>query len=211
MNISNAKIYHITHINNLDNIIRNRAVYSDARLSKMDINTEVVGMESIKYRRLHEIKVKCYPHTTVGQYVPFNFCPRSIMLYILHKSNHENIKYSGGQAPILHLQADFHNAVEWAEKNNVKWAYTDINASTFYANFYNKLNNINENINWQAVNSKHWQDKEIKERKQAEFLFYDLFPLELIEKIGVFSKEQKLLVSKKVNNIDVSIETSWYY
>jgi len=53
--------------------------------------------------------VKCHPGTKVGQYVPFYFCPRSIMLYILHRGNHPDLDYREGQGPILHLQADSRN------------------------------------------------------------------------------------------------------
>ena len=41
------------------------------------------------------------------------FCPRSIMLYILHMGNHPDISYKGGQQPIVHLQADFHKVIDW--------------------------------------------------------------------------------------------------
>ncbi len=39
-------------------------------------------MTEIKRRRLFEIDVQCHPDTMVGDYVPFYFCPRSIMLFI---------------------------------------------------------------------------------------------------------------------------------
>ena len=43
--------------------------------------------------------MKCYPDNFVGEYVPFNFCPRSVMLYILHMGNAEGLTYHGGQGP----------------------------------------------------------------------------------------------------------------
>ncbi len=51
------------------------------------------------------MEVKCHPGTKVGEYVPFYFCPRSVMLYILYMGNHPELGYRGGQAPIVHLSA----------------------------------------------------------------------------------------------------------
>jgi len=49
--------------------------------------------------------------TTVGQYVPFYFCPRSVMLYVLHRGNHPSLEYRGGQTPLVHLEADLLSVV----------------------------------------------------------------------------------------------------
>ena len=64
------------------------------------------------------------PGTTVGQYVPFYFCPRSIMLYLLHMGNHPELTYRGGQGPIVHLQATIQPSCEWADAEGLRWAFT---------------------------------------------------------------------------------------
>ena len=104
------KIYHLTHVRNLPGIIHAGALWSDAKRIELAIDCEVVGMSSIKERRLN-LPVKCHPRTTVGQYVPFYFCARSIMLYILHMGNHPDLTYHGGQRPIVHLVADLRATV----------------------------------------------------------------------------------------------------
>jgi hypothetical protein len=85
------KIYHITHLRNLPQIVAARSIYSDAKRLALNLNCEIVGMSQIKQRRLEEIKVKCHPGTMVGEYAPFYFCPKSIMLYILHMGNHPDL------------------------------------------------------------------------------------------------------------------------
>ena len=75
-------------------------------------------MSTIKRRRL-ELPVDCHPGTSVGEFVPFYFCPRSIMLYLLIRGNHPELHYQGGQEPILHLVADLYEVVEWANKHQV--------------------------------------------------------------------------------------------
>lgn len=116
------KIYHITHLRNLAQIASGGWLYSDAKRIALGLQCDVVGLSGIKERRLKEILVSCHPETTVGQYVPFYFCPRSIMLYVLHKGNLAELNYTEGQRPILHLQADMLATIEWARKKKVRWA-----------------------------------------------------------------------------------------
>ena len=74
------KIYHITHVDNLPRIIARGGLLSEARLLEEGGPDQTIGMSKIKQRRLEEIEVTCHPGTMVGEYVPFYFCPRSVML-----------------------------------------------------------------------------------------------------------------------------------
>jgi len=208
------KIYHITHIDNLNNILQNKVLWSDAKRIELGMDCEIVGMSKVKQRRLEELEVKCYPGTMVGEYVPFYFCPRSIMLYILHQGNHPDITYHGGQVPILHLQADLQATIDWADSNNIRWAYSDINAGTYCAQFYNDPGQIDDIINWPSVNATNWREAKIQEYKQAEFLTYESFPWELVEKVGVCNNEVRQQVLAKLGDVrvpEVCVESDWYY
>lgn len=169
------KIDHITHMRNLPQIVQAGVLWSDAKRIALGLKCDVVGMSQIKQRRLREIEVTCHPGTHVGDYVPFCFCPRSIMLYILHMGNHPELNYAEGQWPIVHLQADLHAVVEWAGKNGRRWAFSDRNAGTYIAQFFNRLDQLGE-VNWAAVASTDFRDMAIKEGKQAEFLIHESFP-----------------------------------
>jgi len=207
------KIYHITHIDNLESILRDKVLWSDAKRLELGLDCEIVGMPGIKKRRLEELEVKCHLGTKVCEYVPFYFCPRSIMLYILYKSNHPDIIYRGGQGPILHLQADLIYTIEWTKKNNIRWAFSDRNAGTYFAKFYSNRNDLDK-IDWSAVAETNWQDPIIKEGKQAEFLVYESFPWQLVEKIGVSNNKIRNAVIDKIGAAQsdmVTVEQSWYY
>jgi hypothetical protein len=82
------RIYHITHIDNLSSISACGSLWSDSECMRQDTAHTRIGMSAIKARRLYELEVDCHPGTKVGEYVPFYFCPRSIMLYLLHRGNH---------------------------------------------------------------------------------------------------------------------------
>jgi hypothetical protein len=208
------KIYHITHIRNLDNILSDKMLWSDSKRMKLGLDCEIIGMSEIKSRRLKELEVKCHSGTKVGEYVPFYFCPRSIMLYILYMRNHPGIDYHEGQEPIIHLQADLKTAVKWATDSKIRWAFSDINAGTYAAQFYDNLDWLNDVINWSDVEATDWTDAAVKEYKQAEFLIYESFPWKLVEKIGVCNNRIRGQVIDKVGStasIEISVEKEWYY
>ncbi|MFK9902922.1 DarT ssDNA thymidine ADP-ribosyltransferase family protein, partial [Klebsiella pneumoniae] len=92
----------------------------------------VIGMNSIKQRRLTELTLDCYPDLYIGQCVPFYFCPRSVMLYLIHRGDHPDLGYHGGQDPVLHLEADLFTVMDWAERNRQRWAFTLSNAGALY-------------------------------------------------------------------------------
>ena len=114
-----------------------------------------IGMDNIKQRR-RSLPLNSHPRLHVGECVPFYFCPRSIMLYAIHRANHPELSYRGGQGPIVHLEADLHQTVAWAERYGRRWAFTDSNAGSFYFNDWSDLTNLGE-IDWQAVHARDWQ------------------------------------------------------
>ena len=208
------KIYHITHVQNLSQLAASGWLWSDAKRIELNLDCHVVGMSAIKQRRLEKIEVKCHPGTMVGQYAPFYFCPRSIMLYILHRGNHPDISFEEGQRPIVHLQADLGAAVEWADNNGVKWAFSDRNAGVYVAEFFDNLEQVDK-INWDAVAATDFRDVFVKEGKQAEFLMFEAFPWSLVETIGVIDRRIDSQVNQALAEANhrppVRVERAWYY
>lgn len=213
---AHPKIYHITHLRNLPEIVCSGVIWSDAQRIDQGLDCEIVGLSEIKRRRLQEIEVSCNPGTRVGQYTPFYFCPRSIMLYILHRGNHPDLNYQEGQQPIVHLQADLRATVRWAEANSRRWAFSDRNAGTFYTNFYNRLDQLNQ-VNWGAVQSTDFGNMTVKDGKQAEFLLWESFPWTLVERIGACNTRatqqvnQVLIDTGTAHRPVVGVEPTWYY
>jgi len=208
------KIYHITHVDNLPEILRAGVLWSDAKRLELGLSCSVVGMSSIKARRLHELPVKCHPETRVGEYVPFYFCPRSIMLYILHRGNHPELTYRGGQGPIVHLMADLKATVAWADTQGRQWAFSASNAGAYYTDFYVDLGNLDK-IDWTAVAASDFRDPLVKEGKQAEFLVMESFPWQLVEEIGVLSPEIEARVRAILRGAPhqppVRVRRMWYF
>lgn len=170
-----------------------------------------IGMQKIKDRRL-TLSLSSRPGLHVGDCVPFYFCPRSPMLYMLHKANSPEIDYKDGQEPIVHLAAGLRKAVGWAEANNLRWAFTDSNAGSYYFEDYADLTDLDK-IDWEAVRAVQWSGR--RDKKQAEFLAESRFSWELFDEIGVYSDHQL----RKVHEIlggnqsfpPVRIQREWYY
>ena len=112
------------------------------------------------------------------------------MLYVIHCANHPELTYRGGQQPIVHLEADLHRVVQWAEANGRRWAFSLSNAGAFYTQFRARLDQLGE-INWDAVAATDFRPADVKEAKQAEFLVEHSFPWHLVERIGVHSQASR--------------------
>lgn len=175
-------------------------------------------MDKIKQRRLSELSLSCFPDLKVGCCVPFYFCPRSVMLFMLHRANHPDITYRGGQETIVHLEIDLYEAVSWAKKNNVRWAFTPSNAGAFYTEAYCSLDSLDQ-INWEAAAAAKWSGNNvprlIREGKQAEFLIEGSFPWTLVSRVGVLSVEAYREVSMALQGVSskprIEVKKDWYY
>lgn len=205
------KIYHIAHVDRLPSIVADGFLWCDAEVIRRAPAGTTIGMSSIKQRRLTQ-PLSSHPGLHVGDCVPFYFCPRSVMLYLIYQGNHQELAYRQGQGPILHFEADLHAAVAWANAQAVRWAFTLSNAGSYFFEDRNDLARLNE-INWTAVQARDWRTH--KEGKQAEFLVEQRFPWHLIERIGV----QSPIVYRQVVNAlppnghrpTVEVRPEWYY
>jgi hypothetical protein len=212
------KIYHIVHIDRLSSIMSDGYLWCDSEILRRVPLGTTIGMNNIKQRRLNELTLTNYPDLYVGNCVPFYFCPRSIMLYLIYQGNHPELAYRGGQETILHLEADLHASVEWAQQNSKRWCFTLSNAGAYYFEDRCNLAQLND-INWTAVQTNRWSgngiDPSIKEGKQAEFLLEYYFPWHLVERVGVNSRSTYQQVVNALPQSGhrpiVEIKSEWYY
>lgn len=206
------KIYHIAHVDRLPSIVATGGLLSDAMVQAQALGGTMIGMNHIKQRRLTELQLTSHPGLFVGACVPFYFCPRSVMLYLIHRRNAE-LTYQGGQTPIIHLQADLGAVVAWANAQPARWAFTLSNAGSYFFEDRNDLARLGE-INWTAVQATNWSGV-LKEGKQAEFLLEQRFPWHLVERIGV---QSAAIYGQVVNALPahghrppVEVRQDWYY
>ncbi len=214
---SEPKIYHIVHLDCLASIVKDGHLLSGATMATRPNAGTTIGMSKIKARRLTN-KLTCYADLAVGACVPFYFCPRSVMLYLIYRGNDADLAYPGGQDPIVHLEADLHAAVKWAKKNGKRWAFTLSNAGAYYFEDRCDLTDLDD-IDWDAVDARKWSGNgvpfSVKEGKQAEFLVEECFPWSLVERIGVIGNVQATQImaamAKGKHRPPVEVRREWYY
>lgn len=207
------KIYHIVHWDRLASIVSDEVLLCDAIMVARRAPGTTIGMANIKERRLQR-QLPCYPNTRVGDYVPFYFCPRSVMLYLIYRANHHELAYKGGQMPIIHLESDLYTVIDWAEANGHRWAFSLSNAAASYTQFRADRSQLGE-IDWAAVAANEWSRSDIKEAKQAEFLVHNYFPWELVSRIGVISPQIGNQVVRAISQAShkpvIEVMRDWYY
>ena len=202
----NPRIFHITHVENLPSIIASRCLWSDAQRIRRNLQTTNIGYTHIKQRRLNR-PVTAGSGGMLGEYVPFNFCCRSVMLFRVSRG-HEN--YSGGEDQVVHLFSSVQTAIALKKP----WAFTDQHADLGYAGYFASLSDLKE-VDWNVMPPQtFWGgNDDIRAKRQAEFLVHDSFPWAAIEGIGVKSA----IVAATVRALlptgipPVSIHPDWYY
>jgi hypothetical protein len=202
---ADPSIFHITHVDNLPGILAAGCLYSDSGCRGGAARPTNIGYSHIKQRRLAR-RVTCAARGCLGDYVPFNFCSRSVMLYVISKGHTD---YTGGQDSIVHLRSSVQTAVGLGQP----WAFTDRHADVAHALYYDDLARLGE-VDWSVMSLKFWNDPpETKEKRQAEFLVHQRFPWQGVLEIGCINQG----IAKRVSSLlrgagpSVSVRGDWYY
>ncbi len=205
------RTYHIVHIDRLASIVADDCLWCDAKMATRAPSGTTIGMNEIKQRRRTNA-LNSHPDVCVGDCVPFYFCPRSVMLYVIYQANHPELEYRDGQDPIVHLEADLRQTVVWAERQQRRWAFTTSNAGSRFFDDYADLADLDK-VDWDAVQANNWQG--CKDGKQAEFLVEASFPWEMVSRVGIKSQGMYAKVQRVLNGArhrpTVEVKPDWYY
>ena len=209
-------IYHIVHIDRLPSILNDGFLFSDAIIHARQGAGTTIGMSHIKRRRMEKLTVGGYTDLHVGDCVPFYFCPRSVMLFLIYKGNHPDLQYKGGQESIVHLRADLFETATWAKFKNLRYAFSLSNAGAYLTGFCSDLSELGK-LDWEAIDTHQWASPGVKERKQAEFLVENYLSFKLIRHIGVQNESVGQQVTKLLDplkykyKMEVEVHKDWYY
>lgn len=200
-----VNVSHITHIDNLGSILAHECLWSDAKRIELGLVNQNIGYSHIKQRRLVR-PVSVAAGGVIGQYVPFNFCPRSVMLFVIHKGHSD---FQDGQDRVLHLISD----TDSIRLSNQHCFFTDIHADLDYAEQIDDFDRIGELNIQRIINEKYWQD--FKEEKQAEFLAFESVQWATIQQVAVknqaIADEVIALIKTAKHKPEVVVRPEWYY
>ena len=209
-------VYHFLHVDNLAGVLSSGFLYSDGYVRDHGIRNVGVAMNRIKERRL-SIEIPGVSDLKVGHCVPFYFCTKSMMLFVIAKGDSPDLIYKGGQSPIVYLRFDFNRVWEWARISGLRAMMTSGNASAAQAEVYLEKDAV-RGLDWDAIRETQWGgDDLLKHRKAAEFLVEECVSADLISEIGVIDETHRLkvvaIVSQypKFSQIPVNIQRGWYF
>ena len=198
-------------INNLPEILKDGYIYCYNQLNKIGKPYKSIAYESIMDRRESK-SVPCGPRGNLLDYVAFYFAPRSPMLYTISKGNVE--EFAGGQEDLIYIVS----TAQKVKEANIRFTFTDGHGIMGFTNYFDDLSELNR-IDWSLMKQKYWfdtlNDLDRKRRRQAEFLVYKKFPLELIDEIAVLTVQMKNYIESLLNRFEcriiVKTKPDWYY
>lgn len=144
----------------------------------------------------------------LGEYIPFYFCVKSPMLYVLQKKG-------------LVIPADVVYCVTSVETiivAGLSFLFTDGHAYEKITHFYGAedIVNIRHLVDFNAVNARQWgvspDSMDVKRRKQAEFLVLGDIPRSAVLGFIVYNKNSwQKLVSIGIPSDQIAIRPQFYY
>ena len=206
-------IYRFIHIDNIPVLLRRKGIH--APLHNPDDGLVYKAIHNAEIQTQRQVKpIPCAPGGKIHDYVPFYFCTRSPMLYILSKGGVEG--YSEGQEPLIYLVTTAQKVAASA----IPFVFSDGHGIALYTDWFCDLADL-EKVDWEIIEAKYWfdtpEDGDRKRRRQAEFLIYHFCPWSLVLGIVVINDKMKMQVEKIFARFpsemhrQVVVRRAWYY
>lgn len=204
-------IYHMTHIANVESILREGRIYCDAVAERL-LRPRSIAYGHLKAWRASK-QVPVPPYGTLADYVPFYFAPRSPMLFAIQRGY---VNSSLAQHEIVYIVS----TVEMVQQHGKPFVFTDGHPLSEITCFSNNLAELDEFVDWEVMRSPYWYDcaeyPDRKRKRQAEFLVHAELECALIVRIGVYNPRIQQEVAEIVRKISphpipVEAHRDWYY
>lgn len=194
--------YRVTHIRNLPLILENGIVTKN-HANASDEYIHIGNPEIIDVRSTTPVKINGYGN--MGEYVPFYFTPKSIMLYNIITGYWHPLVPKRNRDEIMVIRCLIENLAQLP-----RWFFTDGQGNDMTSNHLNTLSQLNK-IDWKSIQqgdfSKSAEDFDRARRYQAEFLVHDQVPIRSIESLNVYDDKAAQYVTEilEQNNINLAV------
>lgn len=200
VNTNKSFCFRITHRDNLVHILKYGLVTKHHKNAATNF-VSIGNLEIIDVRSTTSVRMKEYGN--IGDYVPFYFTPRSIMLYNIVTGYYAPKVPKRNKEEIIVIRCLIENLAK-----QPKWFFTDGQANDEETTHYMDLNNLNK-IDWDCIQNSNFSksdgDYDRQRRYQAEFLVHHSVPFELLESICVYSEKMKNWTEQKLKETGVTI------
>jgi len=206
-----TKIYHITHVRNLPQIIAEGGLCCDNERQRRALESIGIAHQHIKNRRARR-PIPVGPGGTLADYVPFYFAPHSPMLFAIHKG--QVVGYQGGQGEVVHLCT----MAEDIAAAGLSFVFSEGHAEMAISDFFSDLGDL-DRVDWYVMRATFWNDTaadgDRKRRRQAEFLVHGFVPWARIAAIGVMNQATAGLANEALRGAahkpEILLRPRWYY
>ena len=204
---NNPALFRILHIDNLPHILGAGKVtcpnHPEANPDYINIgNGTIIGRRSSRPALID-------PQGTLHDYVPFYFRYKSPMLYQIERPLPDFEGYRGSIQDIIYLCARLRRVQELG----CKVIFTKRNASI--ARSYVDWTSDTHDLDWNAIRSVNWQDRNVKEHAMAEALVYNEVPIEAIGAICTYDETSAMKAQHYLEQSSVKIritpQPSFYF
>ena len=193
-------VYRIIHKDNLSDVLTHGIVnkhHQNASKSFISIGNLAI----IDVRSSTAVRIEGYGN--IGDYVPFYFTPRSIMLYNIITGYYAPKVPRRGKDEIVVIRCTIDTLIQ-----RPRWFFTDGQANVGETKHYNALSSLNK-IDWTSIQSSNFSksdgDFDRQRRYQAEFLVQDLVPVECIESLYVYCEDTLALIEECIKTMKKKI------
>lgn len=192
--------YRIVHLNNLKHVLAKGLCTKHHPNADPDFtpigNTQIIGT-----RDTTPVRIEGYGH--IGEYVPFYFTPRSIMLLNIQSGyRHPQVPHRKPQE-ILIIRCRLERLAQLEQ-----FFFTDGQANVAITKHFNNLGNIS-NLDWDSISSSNFKkdddDFDRPRRYQAEFLVYKHVPVTHVESFCVYDQASKDYVEQQLQAFGVEL------
>lgn len=202
--------YRITHVDNLELILKN-GIVAKKHLNASAQFIEIGNPEIIDYRSMTDVKIPGYGK--IGDYVPFYFTPKSVMLYNILTGYSHPVVQKRSRDEILIIVCEIETLVQ-----HERWFFTDGQGNANLSRHFNNLDDLIA-IDWESIHQCNFRNDSVDfdrlRRYQAEFLVYNHIPYTAIHELIVYneSAQQKVLECIMENNckLNVHIKPNYYF
>lgn len=206
VDLSKIYLFRLTHIDNIPHILQHGITHRNS--PNKNPNFVPIGDESLIRSREKFFLIN---GISLGAYIPFYFCIRSPMLYVIQKGF--NMVKPTPPEEIVYCITSINSIL--AQK--LQYIFTDGHAVDSYSSQYSNsdIEELDKIIDWAAVKDKYWKeenDLDKKRRKEAEFLILGDIPSSCILGFAVYNENAKSkLINSGATDSKVLIKSDYYF
>lgn len=210
MNLADIKVFRMIHIDNIPHILQNGITHRNS--PKANSNYVSIGDDSlIDARSAKNIKTANGNTICLGDFIPFYFWVKMPMLYIIQNGYHNVVKRTPEE--IIYIVC----SVEDLANNYEEIYFSDGHANSAFSTLYDKthLCDLPNVLDWNAIKATFWdgEDKrDLKRRKEAEFLVKEDVSPQQITTFGCYSESAKQkLIRYGIDAGKIKVNSQAYY